>query len=156
MRTLQPNLPFVTVEALRDRVRPELLHFRLGAALFSVFGVIALAVAALGVYSIISYFVSERRPELAIRRSMGATSANVVLFVIRQNMWPVGAGIVIGLAVAYAGGRLIEALLFGVSGRDLPSFVVAATFLGAASLLASFGPAWRGAKVDPMVALRAE
>ncbi|MEO8635599.1 MAG: ABC transporter permease [Gemmatimonadales bacterium] len=156
LRNLQPDLPYVTVEPLRDRLQPESLHFRLGALLFTAFGVIALAVAAMGVYSIVSYFVSERRPELAIRQALGATSADIVGLVVRQSMLPVATGTIIGLAVAYAGGGLIEALLFEVPGRDLQSCGVAAALLGAVSLLASIGPAWRGASVAPIVAMRGE
>ena len=156
LRTLQPNLPYVTVESLEDRIRPELLPYRLGAVLFSVFGVLALAIAGLGLYSVISYFVSERGPELGIRRSLGARDGDVIRFVIRRTMVPVGVGIVIGLAVAYAGGRLIETQLFGVSGRDPLAFAFAAAFLPVVAVLASYLPARRGVKVDPMVALRVE
>ncbi len=156
MRTVRSDLPFVAVESLEDRLRPELVPFRLGAVLFSVFGALALAVVALGVYSIVSYVVSLRVSELAIRQSLGATSGDVVRLVIRQTMVPVGAGIIIGMAVGYLGGSLIEALLFGVSARDPLVFAGAAAFLGAVSLLASYVPARRGATMDPMATLRAE
>lgn len=153
---LFPSLPFISVEALRDRLRPELNSIRLGAALFCAFGAIALAVAAAGLYCVISYFVSERRTELAIRQSLGATRAEVVGFVLRQSALPISVGIIVGLSASFVAGRLIETLLFGVSGRDLLSYVVAAATLAVISLLSSAGPAWRGATIDPMVALRAE
>jgi putative ABC transport system permease protein len=156
LRTLRPDLPYVSVQTLEERIAPELEPFRLGAGLFSVFGVLAVAIAALGLYSVVSYSVSERGPELGIRRSLGAEDRDVIRLVVRQGFVPVAVGIVLGLGSAYAGGRMIQALLFGVSGRDPTVFALAVAFLAAVALLANWVPARRAMAVDPMDVLRAE
>lgn len=156
LQTLRPDLPYVSVESLESRIRPEILPYRLGATLFSVFGLLALSIAALGLYGVIGYFVSERAPEIGIRRSLGAKASEVVSLTVWQSATPVTTGIVTGLAAAYAGGRLIESQLFGVSGRDPMVFGVAAGLLLGVALLASWLPARRAARVDPMTVLRVE
>ena len=153
---LRSAMPFVSVEPLEQRIAPELQSLRVGAALFSVFGVIAALVAAVGLFSIVHFFVSERTAEMAIRKSLGATPGSVLRYVIWRSMQPVALGLAGGLASAYAGARLIESQLFGVPGRDLPSYIAAAVLLIIVSLIASIVPAWSAASVDPARALRAE
>jgi putative ABC transport system permease protein len=154
LQSLRSDLPFVSVEPLTERLRGYLLPFRLGAALFSLFGALALVLAAVGLYGVLAYFVTERTSEIGIRRSLGAPVGNVVGLVVRQGMVPVGAGLVLGLAAAFAGTRYIASLLFGVEARDPVSFAGATAFLVSIALLATLVPAWRAARIDPMIALR--
>ena len=94
---LRSDLPFVSVEPLAERIRGAVLPFRLGAILFSLFGALALVLTAVGLYGVLGYFVTERAPEIGIRRSLGAPVSSVVTLVVRQGMMPVGVGVVLGL-----------------------------------------------------------
>jgi predicted permease len=156
LQSLRSDSPFVSVVPLADNVRSDVMPFRLGATLFSLFGALALVLAAVGLYGVLGYFVTERTPEIGIRRSLGASLSSVVMLVIRQGMVPVGAGLLLGLAIAFAGTRYLASLLFGVEARDPVSFAGAAAFLVGVALLATLLPAWRAARIDPMVALRTE
>jgi len=149
-------LPYIAVEPLGKSFSDDVLPYRLGATLFGLFGVLALVLAAVGLYGVLGYFVAERAPEIGIRRSLGAPLGSVVTLVVRQGMMPVGVGLVLGLTAAFAGTRYLASLLFGVEARDPISFISAAVFLVSVALLATLLPAWRAARIDPMVALRAE
>ena len=154
LQGLRSDLPYVSVKPLTDSIRSNVLPFRLGATLFSLFGVLALVLAAVGLYGVLGYFVTERTPEIGIRRSLGAPRGTVVALVMRQGLLPVCAGLVLGLAIALGGTRYLASLLFGVDARDPASFIAAAVFLVCVALLATLLPAWRAARIDPMVALR--
>jgi putative ABC transport system permease protein len=156
LQGLRADLPYVNVYPLADNVAGAILPFRLGATLFSLFGVLALLLSGLGLYGVLGYFVNERTPEIGIRRSLGAPARTVVSLVIRQGMMPVAFGVLLGLAVAFGGSRYLAALLFGVDARDAASFLVAVLFLVGVATLATLLPALRAARVDPMTALRSE
>lgn len=156
LQNLRPDLPYVSVQPLEQRIRPVVLPYRLGATLFTLFAVLALTLAAVGLYGMLGYFIAERRPELGIRKSLGADGRDVVRLVVGQGMRPVLVGLVLGLGAAYAGVRLLQAMLFGVTGRDPATFLLVAGFLSVVALAASYIPARRAANVDPMIALRAE
>jgi predicted permease len=156
LQSLRSDLPFVSVKPLADSIRADIMPFRLGATLFSLFGALALVLAAVGLYGVLGYFVAERRSEIGIRRSLGAPVGSVVRLVVRQGMAPVGVGLVFGLAAAFAGTRYLASLLFGVEPLDPVSFAGAAAFLACVALLATLVPAWRAARIDPIVALRQE
>jgi putative ABC transport system permease protein len=153
---VRPDLPYVHVQALEERIRTEVLPYRLGATLFTLFGALALALAAVGLYGVLSYYVTERAAEIGIRRSLGATDAAVIGLLARQGMAPVAAGLVLGLAIAAAGTTLLASLIFGISAHDPAAFAGAALFLVLVALAATVLPARRATAVDPMVALRAE
>jgi ABC-type antimicrobial peptide transport system permease subunit len=153
LQSLRTDLPFVSVEPLAAGIR-EVMPFRLGAILFSLFGVLALVLSAVGLYGVLGYFVTERAPEIGIRRSLGAPVGSVVTLVVRQAVAPVGVGLVLGLAAAFAGTHYLASLLFGVEARDPASFVGAAAFLVCIALLATLFPAWRAARLDPVTVLR--
>jgi predicted permease len=156
LQGLRNDLPYVAVRPLAENVRNVLLPFRLGAMLFTVFGMLALAISGVGLYGVLAYFVSERAPEIGVRRSLGAPVHSVVGLVIGQGLIPVGIGLLIGLSVAFGATRYLESLLFGIEPRDPMSFAAAATFLVCVAIVATLLPAWRAARVDPMTALRAE
>jgi putative ABC transport system permease protein len=151
---LRADLPFVTVEPLTATLEPQVLPYRLGATLFSIFGLLALTLAAIGVYGVLGYFVAERRVEIGIRRALGAPAANVIALVLRQGLIPTVAGLLLGIAAAAATTRYLASLLFGIEARDPVSFSAAAAFLLTVAVAAMLLPAWRAAQIDPITALR--
>ena len=124
--------------------------------LLGVFAVIAAILAAIGIYGVMAYSVNQRTHEIGIRMALGAQPANIQTLVLRQSLTLVSAGIGIGLAGAFALTRAMASLLFGVSATDVPTFVLTPLLLGGVAMLASYLPARRAAKVDPMIALRYE
>jgi putative ABC transport system permease protein len=124
--------------------------------LLTTFGALALLLAAVGVYGVISYGVSQRTQEIGVRVALGADQRDVVRLIVRQGARLAGAGLLIGLAGAFATTRLLGSLLYRVSPTDPPTFLTGALVLGAAALAAAALPAIRAARLDPAVALRAE
>jgi len=156
VRKIDPNLPLVQPLTMEDRMERVVATRRLTLALFSLFAVVALSLAAIGLYGVMSYGVAQRTHELGIRIALGATSRDALKLVIGQGMKLVALGLALGLGVALIGSRLMSHLLFGVSARDPLTFVVIAFLLTFVALLACYIPARRATKVDPMVALRNE
>lgn len=156
MQSLRSDLPYVAVQPVSERLRDEILPFRLGATLFTLFGVLGLTLAAVGLYGVLSYFVAERTPEIGVRKSLGASASAVVRLVVWQGFLPVGVGLIVGIALALAGAPLLSSLLFGVDSRDPLLFGGIAVFLVAIAMLSTVVPARRAARVDPMIALRAD
>ena len=153
---LAANLPLANVRTFQSQIDPEIQPWRLGAVMFGVFGGLALLVAAVGLYSVMSYAVVQRTREFGIRSALGASSRQIVRAVVRDGLGLVLAGIAGGAAIALLLGRRLEPLLYQTSSRDpLVLAVVIATLL-LASLAAVLLPAWRATRVDPVVALRAD
>jgi len=124
--------------------------------LFEAFGILALALAAVGIYGVLSGSVTERTHEIGIRAALGASRSNILALVIRQGMTLTGLGVVIGLGAAFAASQAIATLLFGISPLDPLTYFGVIVLLLAVSAIACWVPAWRAARVDPMVALRYE
>ena len=138
-----------------ETVAASLYPQKVAAALLSVLGAVSLLLAALGLYSVLAYSVSQRGHEFGIRLALGAEPSDVVLLVLRRGMVLTLAGIVVGSVLAVAASRMAAGLLVGVSPGDPPVAIAAsALFLGAVALAASYVPARRATKVDPMVTLR--
>jgi putative ABC transport system permease protein len=151
-----PHLP-ITSRLLTEKLSLPLLPARFAAALLGGFGALALALAAIGLYGVMSYAVSRRIHEIGIRLALGAESADVLKLVVMQGMMPVLAGVVIGLSASLSLAQMMQSILFGgVSARDPLTYALMAVLLMAVALLACYLPARRATKVDPMVALRYE
>ncbi|CAG1772789.1 partial Macrolide export ATP-binding/permease protein MacB, partial [uncultured bacterium] len=155
LRTLNPDLVFLDTGALRELVDVRLFPVRAGAWLIGAFGVLALAVAAVGLYGVIGYSVSRRVREIGIRKALGAESREVVGMVMREGMVLVLIGGAVGAGLAALASQALSSVLF-VGPFDILSFGAAFAVLVAVAALANAVPAWRASRVDAMVALRHE
>jgi putative ABC transport system permease protein len=146
----------VTIQTIDQIVMLSMWPARVGAALSGAIGLLALALATVGIYGTIAYLVSQRRREIGIRIALGAQRVEVVGLVLRQALRLVGTGAAVGVAGALAVGRVQGEMLYGLSSFDALTFVLVPLFLVTVAMLATYIPALRAAKVDPMVALRYE
>lgn len=153
---LEPTLRYVSVQGLAEVIAPQLLAWQLGATLFGVFGGLALIVAAVGLYSVVAFDVEGRRREIGLRTALGAPAGAIVRMVMAGTVRAAGAGVVLGLGVAWLAAPLMATLLYGVSAHDSRVFIVAAAALLMAALLAGVAPALRAARIDPTQTLRDE
>ena len=156
VHALAPGLPYVNVRPLQELVEPQVRPWRLGAAMFGAFGGLALLIAAVGLYSVISYGVAQRTRELGVRVALGARAADVLRLVVGEGVRVAAAGVALGALGALAAGRFVAPLLFDTSPRDPLVFGGVTLALLLVALVASLVPARRASRVDPMVALRSE
>jgi putative ABC transport system permease protein len=126
----------------------------MGVGLLSVFGLLALALASIGLYGILAYSVNQRRREIGLRMALGATQAGVLKLILQEGLSLVLTGLLIGFAAALPVGRLLSGMLYGVGASDPTSVAGAALLLSAVALLACYLPARWASRVDPLVALR--
>ena len=153
---LDPDVPLTNVSTLESIVRDSMAETRFLLALIGTFAVIALVLASLGLYGVISYSARQRTREIGIRVAFGAHERDVVRLVLGQGLLVAGAGVALGLVASAAAGRVVESFLVGVGTRDPLTFAAVPTVLLAVALVAAFVPARRAARVDPVVALRDE
>jgi ABC-type antimicrobial peptide transport system permease subunit len=151
---IDPDLSGFDALPLADYIDAPLFGQKTAAGLLTVLGALCLLLAAVGLYSLIAYGVSQRTHEIGIRVALGAQSRDVLGMVVRQGVVLTAAGLVAGIAVSLAGARLIAGMLLNVNATDPWVFAGAALFLGLVALLASYLPARRAARVDPLDALR--
>ena len=156
IQSLDNNQPVYDVFTLRQIVGDSMAQRRFSMLLMGLFAAVALALAAVGIYGVMSYSVAQRTHEIGIRIALGAQTSDVLKLVIGQGMMLTMIGVAIGLAAALALTRLLETLLFGISATDWATFTEIAALLTAVALLASYLPARRASQLDPMIALRQE
>jgi ABC-type antimicrobial peptide transport system permease subunit len=141
-------MDMVVTQALWER--------RLWGVLFLIFAILALALASIGLYGVMSYLVSQRTREIGIRMALGSSQSNVLGLVARHGITLVAIGIAIGLAAAFGLTRSIQSLIFGIAPNDPLTFATVALVLSTVALIACGVPAWRAARIDPILALRQE
>jgi predicted permease len=156
VQALDSNLPAFNVMSLAQNIDISLFPARFGALLLGVFGFLALLIASIGIYGVMSYGVSERTHEMGIRMALGARGSDVLRLVISQGMWLTLIGIAIGAGLALLSTRLVRSYLYDVSPTDPLTFAGIAFLLTGVALLACYVPARRATKVDPLEALRYE
>ncbi len=153
---LDASLPVYGVKTMVEHMAFPLFPARVAATLLGSFGLLALLLAAIGIFGVMSYAVTQRTRELGIRMALGAPARGIFALVVGQGLKLTALGLGIGLTAAFAGTRLISSLLYGVSALDLITFVGVSLLLASVALLACYFPARRAMKVDPLVALRYE
>src|SRR6185312_3268228 len=152
LRDLDPQIPLFGVERLELSVRSSIAKPRFDAVLLAAFGVVAMLLAVIGVYGVLSYTVTERMAELGVRMALGADRWSIVRLVAGM-----GVGLAaLGVGVAYAGSRLLRSMVFGVTTTDPVTFAGVIVIVMLTAVAASLEPAFRATRADPMQALRAE
>jgi predicted permease len=153
VRQVDPNLPIVNLTTQADQLEQRFAQERLFATAYSLFGGLALLLACIGLFGLMSYNVSQRTNEIGIRMALGAQRITVVRMVLGESLVLVGVGIALGLGSASAAGRLVSTVLFGLAPSDVATFTGAVALVLAVSVLAGYLPARRASRIDPMVAL---
>jgi putative ABC transport system permease protein len=154
VQAIDPRLPIANIRTMDEVVAASMSQPSLAQSVLVIFGVLALALAAIGLYGVLSYVVSERQHEIGIRMAIGAEPRGVRTMVMRQGLMLALTGIVAGVVVSLALARLIEGLLHGVAPHDVGTFATVPAVLVGVALIASWIPAWRATRVDPLKALR--
>jgi predicted permease len=155
IQAVEPNLPLPAVEPMANTIGTSLYATRMGAWLIGVFGGLALLLASIGVYGVLSFSIARRTRELAIRQALGADRRDIVGLVLKEGLGLVGVGLAIGLAGAFIGAKSLTQFLYSVSARDTTTLVVAPVVLVLVALAACLVPARRAIKVQPTAALKA-
>jgi putative ABC transport system permease protein len=153
-QSLDPDLPIYDVRTLESFVTENVASRRLSVVLLSLFAGLALLLASVGIYGVMSYGVTQRLREIGIRIALGAHSADVVRLVVKQGAILTLAGVAVGLIGSFALTRFMADLLFGIRPSDPITFLAVAVFLSIVAVAASYIPARRAAKLDPVTALR--
>jgi ABC-type antimicrobial peptide transport system permease subunit len=160
VQRIDPAMPLLPLETLAAELDAALSRERLVAALSTLFGILALLLAAIGLYGLMAFSVVRRTTEMGIRMALGAARTGVIGLVMREALFLVAAGLALGVPAAFAAGRLagsrISGLLYGLRATDPATMVMAVIVLIVAAATAAYLPAVRASRVDPMVALRSE
>ncbi|MBT8487740.1 MAG: FtsX-like permease family protein, partial [Gemmatimonadetes bacterium] len=155
LRSLDPDLVFVETGSMRGLADVRLFPIRAGAWLLAAFGVLALVLAAVGLYGVIGYSVSRRMREIGVRKALGAESGQILGLVLKRGMLLVAVGGGVGAVLAALGGNLLSSVLF-VGALDPASFLVPIIVLASVAAVANGVPAWRASRVDPMRVLKGD
>jgi putative ABC transport system permease protein len=156
IRAIDKDQPIAQVQTLDDKLSESIAPQRFTLFLLGIFALIALFLAAAGIYGVMSYAVTQRTHEIGVRMALGAPRINVLKLMVGQGMRAVLIGLGLGLAGAYATTRLMSTLLFGVTEKDPVTFLIVTVVLTSVALIACYVPARRATKVDPLIALRYE
>jgi predicted permease len=156
VRGIDPNLPMVDVSTQMEQVERRFEQERVFAQAYTLFGALALVLAAVGLYGVMSYNVSRRTNEIGIRLALGARREQVLGATMRESLLLVAVGVTMGVAIVLGASRFVASLLFGVPKNDAVSIAAAIGVLGTAAAIAAYVPARRASRVDPMIALRNE
>ena len=156
VRETDRDVPIVDVRTMDELVKSSLSQQRFSLLLLGAFAMLAVLLAAVGIYSVLSYSVRRRVQEIGIRLALGARLSDVLRMIVIEGMKPTLLGVTIGIVGALALARVMSSLVFGVKPTDPITFLAVATVLALVALSATIVPAYRAAKVDPMVALRYE
>ena len=155
-----PNLPLYFMGTPRSQVEVFVAQNRIIAMMFSIFGVVAVVLASVGIYGVMSFSVNQRTQEFGVRMALGANATRILSMVLRQGAWQIAIGLTLGIGLAYTVSSLfggaINATLFGVTATDWLTYVAVASLVTAVSLFATFVPAKRATRVRPIIALRAD
>lgn len=154
IHAVDPTVPVYGERTLETSISTAYFGQRMGGSLLGVFGGLALLLAAIGLYGVLAYSVTQRSREVGIRVAMGATQSDVLRLILLQGLRLAAIGLAVGLLVALPLTRFMTSLLFGVSPTDLPTIVCVASVLAAVTLAASFIPAWRATRIDAILAIR--
>jgi putative ABC transport system permease protein len=153
---IDPQLSPSKIRSMEQLIAESTTRENFNMLLLTVFAAVALLLAAVGIYGLMSYAVEQRTQEIGIRMALGAGRGEMMKLILRQGMMLAGIGIAIGIAAAFGLTRLLSGLLFGVKSSDPLTYVMVAMILGAVALAAAFIPARRATQVDPILALRQE
>jgi predicted lysophospholipase L1 biosynthesis ABC-type transport system permease subunit len=156
VRAVDPTQAVYNVRMMDDVVGASVAPRRTNTLLISAFATLALLLASLGVYGVISYGIAQRSRELGIRAALGATAGDLMSLVSREMLWVIGIGLAVGVAGAWALARVMTTLVYGVDTHDLTTFTMVPLVLAIAAGLATLGPAWKARRVDLVEVLRAE
>jgi putative ABC transport system permease protein len=156
LRELDPDLPMFEVRTLETIVADSVARPRFYMLLLGTFAIVALVLSGVGIYGVIAYLVAQRTHEIGVRMALGASSARVTRMVLGESLATAAIGIALGLGGAFLLTRLLSSLLFGVKPTDPLTFTAVALILGAIAMLASWLPAMRAARLEPVIAMRAE
>jgi len=154
VQQIDPDLPITSIRRYDEQIAATMQQERMFASLTTGFGILALALACVGIYGIMAYTVSQRTNEIGIRLALGAARSRIRGMVLREAGWMAVTGVIIGLAVAFALMRLVQSMLYGLKSNDPTSLTASALILLAMALLAAWIPAMRASRVEPMEALR--
>ncbi|HXW56297.1 MAG TPA: ABC transporter permease [Candidatus Cybelea sp.] len=156
VHSIAPSLPLLRVETMSQVLVDSLTAPRIGAELLGTFGLMALVLAAIGTYGVMSYSVSQRAREIGVRMTLGAQSGDVLRLILGSGMAMVCTGVLVGMVISSLLARSMRALLYGIGAFDAPSFLITAALLIGVALAACYVPARRAMRVDPIIALRNE
>jgi putative ABC transport system permease protein len=153
---IDPALSVTAVNTLDDVISDEAAQPRFRTLVLAALAGLALTLAAVGLYGVVGYSVSQRTGEIGVRMAIGASATDIIMMIVREGMQMATVGVALGIAGAYALARLLTGLLYGVAPNDAPSFAIACLSLLLFALIATYSPAYRATRIDPSIALRAE
>ena len=156
VHAVERNAPVYGEETMEQRIYESLARQRFSTTMLAVFAGFAMLLGGVGIYGVMSYLVTQGTHDLGVRIALGASRGSILRLVVRQGMSLAGFGILGGLAGAFILTRVMSAMLFQVSATDLATFGAVAVFVAIVALAASYVPAWRATRVDPLIALRDE